>query len=65
MDDEKSHNMSSIDMEINHEIPIDDPSQVVLHKEMFLDITNENRDLSISNDFLDFAFTNDGRISES
>ena len=32
--------MSAMDLEINQEIPIDDPSQVVLHKEMFIDITN-------------------------
>jgi hypothetical protein len=41
---ERSHEdaaviMSTNDFEMNHEIPIDDPSQVVLHKEMFIDIT--------------------------
>ena len=32
--------MSAMDLEINQEIPIDDPSQVVLHKEMLIDICN-------------------------
>mmetsp|Transcript_11592 Transcript_11592/g.17549 ORF Transcript_11592/g.17549 Transcript_11592/m.17549 type:complete len:103 (+) Transcript_11592:987-1295(+) len=36
------NNMSATDPEINHEIPIDDPTQVVLHKEMFIDITAES-----------------------
>lgn len=54
-----------VDFELNQEIPIDDPSQVVLHKEMFIDITAEHRDIRLSNDFLDFSFTQVGRISES
>ena len=32
-------NLSAADLEMNQEIPIDDPSQVVLHKEMLIDIT--------------------------
>jgi histidine ammonia-lyase len=60
----ESANLSSQDLEINQEIPIDDPTQVVLHKEMFQDITTATRDISISYDFLDFQFTEMGRISE-
>jgi hypothetical protein len=54
-----------MDLEINQEIPIDNPSQVVLHKEMFLDITEKNRDLQFNTSFLDFNFTHVGRLSES
>jgi hypothetical protein len=36
---------SAMDLEINQEIPIDDPTQVVLHKEMFTDITSVMRDI--------------------
>lgn len=63
--DNQSHHFSSMDLEINQEIPIDNPSQVVLHKEMFLDITQVQRDIQINADFLDFNFTHVGRISES
>ena len=52
------------EVEINLEIPIDDPNQVVLHKEMFLEATSENRDLKLREDFLDFGFTECGRLSE-
>ena len=41
--DEEGRNESAIDsmdFEMNQEVPIDDPSQVVLHKEMFLDNTS-------------------------
>ena len=58
-------NMSAMDLEINQEVPIDDPSQVVLHKEMFADISAPARDVRFSQDFLDFAFADSGRISES
>lgn len=51
---ERSENMSQMELEYNQEIPIDDPSQVVLHKEMFTDITSESRDVRLSNDFVDF-----------
>ena len=57
--------MSAMDLEINQEIPIDDPSQVVLHKEMFIDITSQQRDVRFNQDFIDFAFAESGRISES
>ena len=32
--------ITAMELEINQEIPIDDPTQVVLHKEMFIDITS-------------------------
>ena len=57
--------MSAMDLEINQEIPIDDPSQVVLHKEMFIDITSQQRDVRFNQDFIDFSFAESGRISES
>jgi hypothetical protein len=38
---------------------------VVLHKEMFTDIAAANRDVRFSQDFIDFAFAESGRISES
>ena len=60
-----SDNLSAMDLEINQEIPIDDPSQVVLHKEMFSDITAANKDVRFSHDFIDLAFAESERISES
>lgn len=51
--------------EMNQEIPIDDPSQVVLHKEMLIDFMDESRDVRLSTDFLDFNFAEVGRMSES
>lgn len=53
------------EIEINLEIPIDDPNQVVLHKEMFLETTSENRDIKLREEFIDFSFTECGRLSES
>lgn len=57
--------VETMDLQINQEIPIDDPTQVVLHKEMFIDITNHQRDVRFNQDFIDFAFAESGRISES
>jgi hypothetical protein len=57
--------ISAMDLEINQEIPIDDPTQVVLHKEMFIDITSQTRDVRFNQDFIDFSFAESGRISES
>ena len=42
-EEHQSTMLSGNDLEINHEIPIDDPTQVVLHKEMFIDITAESQ----------------------
>ena len=58
-------NLSANDLEMNQEIPIDDPSQVVLHKEMFVASDNEMLDVRTSQDFVDFAFAESGRISDS
>lgn len=52
------------EVEINLEIPIDDPNQVVLHKEMFLEMSAETRDLKLREEFIDFGFTECGRVSE-
>lgn len=46
------------------EMPIDDPSQVVLHKEMLHNSTAETRDVKFSCDAVDFGFTDRGRLSE-
>ena len=56
---------AAMDFEINQEIPIDDPTQVVLHKEMLTDVTSIERDIRLNQDFIDFAFAESGRISES
>lgn len=58
--------MSSMEeeLEVMHEIAIDDPNQVVLHKEMFLEMTSESRDLKLREEFVDFGFTEYGRVSE-
>lgn len=58
-------NLEAMDLQINQEIPIDDPTQVVLHKEMFSDVTRHDRDVRVNQDFIDFAFAESGRISES
>ena len=47
------------------ERPIDDPSQVVLHKEMLLSLTDSTKDIRFSHDTLDFSFTESGRLSDS
>lgn len=52
------------EVEINLEIPIDDPNPVVIHKEMFLEATSDNRDIKLREDFIDFSFTEYGRLSE-
>lgn len=59
--------ISSMDEELDliHEIAMDDPNQVVLHKEMFLEMSAETRDLSLREEYIDFGFTDHGRVSES
>lgn len=52
------------DLELMHEIAIDDPNQVVLHKEMFLEQASESRDLKLREEYVDFGFTEYGRVSE-
>jgi hypothetical protein len=52
------------DLDLLHEIAIDDPNQVVLHKEMFLESASESRDIRLREEYLDFGFTEYGRVSE-
>lgn len=47
------------------EIPIDNPDSVVLHKEMFLEMNSDLRDLKLREEFIDFSFAECGRLSES
>lgn len=49
----------------NNEIPIDDPNEVVLHKEMLLEPSSNKRDVRVMEEFLDFNFAEFGRLSES
>lgn len=56
---------SALDVDLHLEIPIDDPNQVVLHKEMLLSSAAQNRDIRLSEDFINFNFTENGRISEA
>ena len=53
------------ELELMHEIAIDDPNQVVLHKEMFLEQSSESRDLKLREEYIDFGFTEYGRVSEN
>lgn len=56
---------SSLDgLDYQYEIPIDDPSQVALHKEMLLNFTSPKREVQLDKESLDFAFTDSGRLSE-
>lgn len=55
----------SVDLDYQLEIPIDDPSQVILHKEMLQSSAAEQRDLHLSADNIDFAFAHSGRVSEA
>ena len=67
LDGDDKLGISSIDeeLEIMHEIAIDDPNQVVLHKEMFLEMSADLRDIALREEYIDFAFTEHGRVSES
>ena len=56
---------SALDVDLHLEIPIDDPSLVVLHKEMLLGSTATTRDLRLSDESINFHFTENGRLSES
>merc|ERR1719362_1548659 len=56
---------SAMDVDLHLEIPIDDPNQVVLHKEMLLSSSANTRDLRLSEESINFNFTENGRISES
>jgi len=52
------------EMDYQYEIPIDDPSQVALHKEMIQPFSAVKRDVQLSVDSIDFQFTHSGRLSE-
>jgi hypothetical protein len=52
------------EMDYQYEIPIDDPSQVALHKEMIQSFTACQRHVQLSVDSIDFQFTHSGRLSE-
>ena len=56
---------SQLDVDLHMEIPMDDPNQIVLHKEMLLNSSADTRDLRLSDDSINFNFTENGRISES
>ena len=56
---------SAMDVDLHLEIPIDDPNQVVLHKEMLLSSAAQNRELRLSDESISFGFTENSRISES
>ena len=58
--------MGSVDVspDLHLEIPIDDPSQVALHKEMLQSSSSDLKELKFSTDSVDFAFTEHGRMSE-
>ena len=58
-------NTGKMNSELNREIPIDDPSQTVLHKEMLQSSMAGSRDVQCSAESIDFGFTNLGRISDS
>lgn len=55
---------SALDVDLHLEIPIDDPSSVVLHKEMLLGSTATTRDLRLSDESINFHFTENGRLSD-
>ena len=57
---------SGMDVDLHAmERPIDDPNQVVLHKEMLQSSSAVSRDLRLSDESINFNFTENGRISES
>lgn len=55
----------SAQMDFQMEIPIDDPSQVILHKEMLQSVASEKKELQLSSECIDFSFVHAGRQSES
>lgn len=54
----------SEDLDLAADIPIDDPSQIALHKEMMAKVTSPAKEIRFSCDQIDFAFTEKNRISE-
>ena len=47
---------------VSAEIPMDEPNQIALHKEMFQELSE--RMIALSEEFIDFRFTLSGRTSE-
>jgi hypothetical protein len=65
--DERLHTVGSTGLNTggaDMEMPIDDQSQVVLHKEMLHSTQAQTRDVRFNIDSLDFGFTHHGRMSE-
>jgi len=56
---------SQLDVDLHMEIPMDDPNQIVLHKEMLLSSSAKTRELRLSEESVNFNFTENGRLSES
>jgi len=59
--DEKEGLENSIPVTLKQE---DLTNQVILHKEMLQDFTSEKRNLRFHQDYIDFNFTESGRLSE-
>ena len=51
-------------VELNEEIPIDDPNYVAKHKEMFWECNAESRGVYFREEYLDFGFSQSGIKSE-
>lgn len=51
-----NNNSFDEEMEVSLQIPIDKPNSVVLHKEMFLEMSSENRDIRFREEYVDFSF---------
>ena len=63
-DDGEDSIMESVDVDYL-ERPMDDPSQVVLHKEMLQSATADSREIKFSLENIDFGFADNGRLSEA
>lgn len=53
---EETGNPYDENAKLNLEIPIDDPNQIVLHKEMLLEANNMQRDVKLVEKYIDFNF---------
>ena len=56
---------SQLDVDLHMEIPMDDPNQIVLHKEMLLSSSAATREIRLSQESINFNFTENGRLSDS
>lgn len=52
-------------VELNEEIPIDDPNYVARHKEMFWESSAQNRGIYFKEEMVDFGFSATGGRSDS